>query len=538
MMKTMRSAAARFVSPVNPLIAEGIATHELRGMVRLVDSCYRAALNDPKGLRYIGISGCDLRIDVASEVFKKGGTASSTETAMSDMRLYQIHLEYAGEPIKPAFLKLLFPRDYNLLMISGKMKSIAATLGDQCLSCNNSEVFVRFKRARFVVSEFHHIIRVNGLYMSQPVPWAQIHNEKLDSAGKKVGGIKQRGRAKPALFAYLLAVYGLQTAFEMVCGQSPVFVNMADHKTIRDFENDGTYSSVMSSGKKPSRSSSSAWRAPEFVAYVKTDDVTQELLICLASFFYLVEFHPSVTDTLEKINNKTAWLVLLGIINMGDLTYSTLAQAMQNHIDSVYRYFDEPSKEKFDELGIKVNDTYELLAYLVGHTHLLLCTSASKVADVTNKEVSVLADLAFNVTSAVFRLTFKISQMTSKRENPLTVAEVENLVRFFLKRGTSFSANKSPMARNASIVGDLRLPHAVKLVMPNKSGGSDKNISFQPCDAAHASQIATQINMLTTAQPFGKTGLNPFTGQTGSMLTPPIDPELYAETQALLDSKL
>lgn len=535
-MTFMLQYAKTLVSPINPLIAEGIATHELRGMVSLVDACYRAALCDPQGLMYRGMSACDPLAEVTSEVFKKNGSSSSIETAMSDMRLYHMHLEYAGMPLKPVPIRLLFPRDYNMLLISGKMKSVAALLGDQCLGTNNGkEVFVRFKRARFVVKQLTHVILVNGLFMSQPVPWAQIHNDKTDSSGKKVASTR-RGRAKPALFAYLLAVYGLDGAFEKVCGTAPIFVRSDDKETRRKFDNDGSFSLITSTCKKPSRGASADWRAPEMVVYVKHNDVTQEMLICLGSFFYLVEYHPKLTDTMEKINSKIAWLVLLGNINMGDLLFSTLKLAMTNHIDSVHRYFDDPSKRNFEELGIHVEDTYSLLAYLVSHTNLLLCTSTSKVADVACKQVGVLADMAFTVTSAVFRLTFKLSQMTSKRKDPLSVSEIESLLRAYLKKGDAFKANHSPAARNTAVVGDLRLPHLTRLVSPNKV--DPNNIPFTPADAAHASQLITQIGALTTTQPYGKTALNPFAGDGHRILVAPCDPELYAETQELLDEKL
>ena len=538
-MSFMRFKACERVSPIDPIIAEGIATTEIRdGMLALVDACYRAALNDPDGLQYRNISPCDPRDEVAKECFKKDGGTLSIETAMTDVRLMEVHIDHRGEPMKPLFVKILGVRPNNGVMISGRMKYFAAILGDRCISTNvtadHARLFVRFYRAKFQVNEISVMISVNGLFKAVPVPWAQIHNDKTDKSGKKTTTTGRRGKAKPTIFLYLLAVYGLYEAFERVAGAVPVFTTTDDVDRHKELTKKG-YVPVLSTPAKK--------KVPlNIIAWIKEDQCTVDMCNCLASLFYTMEYRPNNTNTIEKIENKTVWLVVLGIINSGDeFAYATLAQAMSNHIDSVYRYFDAPSKEKFEELGIYVNDTYELLSYLMTRTHAWLQTGNSKIIDVTNKQVSVLAEIAYAVTSAAFLLNFKYHQMRLKRLDVPTLAEAERLCRMHIKRGNVFEANRSPATKSLAVVGDRRLPCMTNLVDPTRQGSrkGNKTITYSPSDATHGSLLYNmQTNRNPSSSPFGRAALNPFTRIHKGLLLPPENLEEYNELNDLLSRKL
>ena len=536
-MPIMRRKACKRVRPINPVIAEGIATTEIRdGMLALVNACFKAALNDPDGLLFESIRACDPRDEVQREVFKKDGGQMSIETAMTDVRLVEVNLLHRGEPMRPLYVKILGVRPNNTVMISGRMKYFAALLGDRCISTNvtseTTRLFVRFYRAKFQVHELSMMISINGLLKAVPIPWAQIHNDKTDKNGKKTS-TGRRGRAKPTIFLYLLAVYGIYEAFRRVCGAAPIFTTIHDKDKHLSLTQAG-YVPVVSSPVKSKKEL-------EIIAWIKEDEVTVDMCNCLASLFYTMEYRPTNTDTIEKIEDKTVWLVVLGIINSGDeFSYATLAQAMSNHIDSVYRYFDAPSREKFEEFGIYVNDTYELLAHVMVHTHGWLQAGNSKIIDVTNKQISVLAEIAYSVTSAAFLLNFKYHQMRLKRQDVPSTAEADRLCRMHIKRGKAFDANKSPATRSFVVVGDRRLPTMVTLVDPTRQGSSSsKTITYSPSDAAHGSLLyCMQTNKCPTSSPFGRAALNPFTKSHRGLLMPPDDLEAYEALNDALSRKL
>jgi hypothetical protein len=258
------------------------------------------------------------RDEVQREVFKKDGGQMSIETAMTDVRLVEVNLLHRGEPMRPLYVKILGVRPNNTVMISGRMKYFAALLGDRCISTNvtseTTRLFVRFYRAKFQVHELSMMISINGLLKAVPIPWAQIHNDKTDKNGKKTS-TGRRGRAKPTIFLYLLAVYGIYEAFRRVCGAAPIFTTIHDKDKHLSLTQAG-YVPVVSSPVKSKKEL-------EIIAWIKEDEATVDMCNCLASLFYTMEYRPTNTDTIEKIEDKTVWLVVLGkvterIIELGD----------------------------------------------------------------------------------------------------------------------------------------------------------------------------------------------------------------------------
>ena len=540
---SFRSKACNHVSKVNPYIAEGIATIELANMVKLVESTYRAALNDPNGLELDYIRHCDPRTEFEKDVFKRNGAAPAIEMAVSDMRLMEISIKHRGEPLQKKFyIKLLFCRANNFIMISGKMSQLLSQLSDRCITAVKNQIYVQFVRAKFVVFELAQTINIGGKAIAQAIPHAKIHNEPANN--KKAVSTSNRSKAKPLLFLNLLAKYGLEEAFRISCGVIPIFLSTEsesdNEKRLKLL--DSGYVVISSTGKRPGKIPKESWGIPKIYAMVHEDDISIELSICMASFFYLVERHPSNTDTLAKIYSQNIWLVIMGLINMGTNSYATLLAQMSNHIESVSRYFDEPSRKMFADIGIHVNDTFELLKIIMLNAHTWLSISNATMNDVTFKQISVLQKIASSVTSSIFHLNFRYHQMVTKRTEPLSNSDAEKLCNDYIKRGTAYDANKSKLVRNASIVGDRKLPRLCTVVDPTNRGGSEKNIVFSPADAVHSSLLwCMQVNHHPDSSPFGRGALNPFTGDGNNLLAPPSDPtefELYVETNKLLATKL
>lgn len=539
---SFRDRAATHCKECNPVIAEGIATTALADMVKLVEACFRAALCDPNGLEFDYIAHCDPRVEFEKEIFRRPNTASSIEMAVSDMRLMEIHIKHRGVPLKKVFyMKLWFARQYNFVMISGKMNQILAMIADQCITVVKNEIFVQFARAKFIVSEALQVIKIGDQRISQTIPFAKIHN---DSSTASKPGSRGRSGPKPVLFLNLLAKYGLYEAFEISCGIRPVFINTTSEtaeKEIAEYKAQG-YLVVSSNGVRPGKIPTNAWAIPNIIAMIPENKVNIQVSICMASFFYLLERNASLTNTIERISSTTIWLVIMGLINMGDLNYPTLVNSMKNHIESVGRYLDEPSKKMFEGVGVYVEDTFELLTHIMLNAHSWISASGAHVASVTNKQLVVLSKIAEQITKNTFMLTFRYHQMVTKRNEPLTDNDAEKLCNDFLKRGLSFTASKSKLVRSASIVGDRRLPTLTRVVNPTRQGGGDRNIVFTPSDAAHSSLYSCmQVNYHPDGNPFGRAALNPFSGTGTRILIEPEDPEeleLYRETNVLLNNKL
>jgi hypothetical protein len=201
-------------------------------------------------------------------------------------------------------------------------------------------------------------------------------------------------------------------------------------------------------------------------------------------------------------------------------------------------------KIRLNELGYEVNDFYDLLSLVIKNFNYWLLDTDSLVT-MFNKEVSVLYHVLFPITSALFRVNFRLNKLATRKV--LTEKEVVDMIHSNIKTGLVYALTKSHVsASSVSYSGDnmvfkLSTTVNVSTVSNNISKAKETDSYLNPRNRIHVS--LAYVNGHLTVSKRSERGTGRFNiyatldDNYTTTVTPPKFKELINRTQELFYNK-
>lgn len=490
---------------LNPVIASGLAVSHMQYAEQYVDTVLQSAAKGfPPGLQYMGCRRCTPSEEFA-EATKKKGTRRTFDVARSDIYMMQYHFRYKGEDLPPRYLYLPYVSDAGYITLGGSKFNISPILSDRVISIDVSNIFVRLLRDRLTFERCSHHFMVDGKRETVQVAWSLIYHKNA-----KMKKLRPTVKANCSLMHYLLCKYGFTDTFLKFGNCRPVVGGSEINNT--------TYSPdewviCTSTQIKPKGCGRGFYEPSALRVAVRKEDMTPMVRNMIGGFFYVVD-HFSSRILPEYVESKRLWMILMGhIIWSGSINEGKLFDDVQDHMTSLDEYLDGIVIQKLKEIGVPVNDIYELFAVIIEHFNDWLLAASDKVASMYDKELSILYYVLYAISSAIFKLYFKL-KAASKKE--LTAKEIIATMNLTLRTGLVFSITKNHgEVSTVSCPGDNKAFKVTSLLVPQSKsshvgGRKDKTLMNDPTKKLHASiaEVGGYLNLPKSA-PDGRSRLNP-----------------------------
>ncbi len=158
--------------------------------------------------------------------------------------------------------------------------------------------------------------------------------------------------------------------------------------------------------------------------------------------------------------------MLGNILISGRVNAGILFNDMDEHINSLDEYIDIPVAVNLRDIGINIGDFYDLMVVVMERFSDWTLEAGNNINSLYNKELSVLYYVMYEITSAIFKLYFKLKAGANKVMNE---KEIINIFKTHLRTGLIFSITKMHGEISASSYsGDNKALKFTSILVPQQ----------------------------------------------------------------------
>lgn len=505
---------------INPDIANGLAVKHMAYTDEYVDGVFRAAARDfPKGLLYEGCKRCTPMEEYQFSTGKKNNKRSY-DIARSDIYLMKFMFSFNGQMLPPRYLSLPFVSDGGFIVLGGSRFVISPVLADKVISLATSSVFIRLLRDKLTFERTPHNIVINGQRELVQIVWSLIYHKPSN-----LNKIKPTVKANCSLAHYLFCKYGFTKTFEMFAKCVPV---VGGEDITKETHPEDEWVICESTTIKPKGNMEIPYYGTKIKLAIKKVDFTPFVKHLVAGFFYVVDHFPlrfapsqfNKTTTWSNfvetyLNNTRLWMVLMGhILFSGAVGEGKLYADISEHFESLDEYIDSIVFNKLKDIGYECVDIYHLFAVTIENFNDWLLKAKDNINSMYNKELGILYFVLLGITSAIFKLHFKLKKTAAKKV--LNDKDITNIMNMILKPGNIYSiTSQHNGVSTVSYSGDNKYFEITSMLVPqktsNKSGAqNDRSALDDVSKRMHVSvaEVGGYLNF-TKSDPSGRGQINP-----------------------------
>lgn len=512
--RSIRERIRQDTPKLNPTLAHGVAIEHVNGTTNgytrnvehYIDQIMHSAFdNFLPGFDYLGYRRIS-PLEEYREVTKKRNSSKATiDVARHDAYMVEYKFRYEGVMINK-YLYLPFIGDAGTIYISGSRFVISPILSDRVISVGLNNAFVRLLKAKLTFNRLPHFYLANDVRENVQVAWSEIYNDKAASTAR----VKKTVNGSCTLAHYLFCKYGFTETFKRFGACEPV-VGTVQSITEDRYPRD-QWVICRSSGVKPKGYGRNFYEATEVVVAVRIEEHTPMVKNLLGGFFYCTDHFPSRIRP-EYVDSTRLWMILLGhLIWSGNVGEGKLYNDVADHIASLDEYIDNLLTVNLKNIGYDCPDFYTLLAVIIRDFNDWLLTSDDRVNTMYNKELSVLYYVCYDITSAIFKLYFKLKAAQKKQLNEKKIVKIMTTI---LKPGLIFRLSKDHgEVSTTTASGDNKALKITTILVPQSSSSrtrakKDKKAISAPENRLHGSvaEVGGYAN-LPKSDPTGHSRLN------------------------------
>jgi hypothetical protein len=522
----------RHTPKVNPAIMRGLACTMIPEAERYIDRVFEGASRSfPPGLEYVGYVRCTPEEEF-NEVTRVRNGKRTYDVARSDLYLVKYLFKYKGVDLPPRFLYLPYVLDGGIIHLGGSRFHISPVLKDPVISPAKGSVFVGLLRDKFTFKRLYHSVKINGRTEPLHVVWSSIYRKNTDN-----NKVPATTKAVTCATHYLLGKYGLRVMFGKFCGFEPV---VGDSLSINSETHPCDRWVIFSSSKvKPNSYIGSSYYGNDLRLAIPVERCDAFVKSLVAGVFYVVDNFPDRIDP-KWVDNTERWLVLLGhAIFSGKYSEPKLYKSVGEHYQSLDNCLDQIVVEKLKESGYPADDFYELLALIIRNYDGWDSAAHRNNTNVYGKTMEVLYYVLYDVTSAIFNFSYKLSKRAQKKElQPKDIIDIANQS---LNLGVIYGLTKqSTCLSTVAYSGDHMYPKITSVVALQKNsgakrGGHSRSV-LDESDHLHVSAVeAGSVLFLPKSNPRPQVRANMFLNvdlSTGKVLPKPYFKALREKTMS------
>lgn len=519
MDKALRALVRSDTPKLNPLLANGIATEHMKEVEPYIDSVWRAiAKGFPDCLQYIRGERCSAQEEFDKLTKRRQGNKQVFDVARTNIFMMKYLFRFTDPEGKSHefkhYLSLPFVEDAGVTYISGSRFSISPILADRVISVGLTNIFVRFNRAMATFERMPVHFIADGQRETVQVAWSMIYNKS-----DKMKKLKPVIKASTTLVHYLFCKYGFSKVMNDFAKCQPKLM-LSDEYNPADYPDEDWVlcrSAYFGTNQKPRTFKPAYYQPTKLIMAIPRSQYTQEVKNYVAGFFYIADHFPDrIKPTTDYFDNTWLWKVLMGELLFGsNISLGRLADDTSEHIYSLDEYIDAVIKPKFADIGMPIEDIYQLFGIIIDHFNDWLLAGASKINSMYEKELSVLYYVLLDISNAINRFYFKLK--VAAKKGKLTEKEIVNMMTSTVRLGEIYKINRlHGEVSTFSSSGDNKATKITSILVPqansSKTGGKNKDNTLlkDPTKHLHVSvaEVGGAFN-LPKAEPSGRSRLNP-----------------------------
>lgn len=519
----------KIVYKINPDTAEGLAVKELEGVEEYIDKRWRsAAANFPPNLYYEG----PYRYTPEEEsnlMLKRYDGKTYYDLAPTDTFIVKYKFRYSDpysmkDSTFHCNIRLPFVTKGNRMRINGTTYTIMPVATDPVFYATNQDCFLSLNKRSIKLYFFTYTFVCNDLIYNAPVIWSNLYTDRGDGkkSKKKRNNIvyadanSKKGKLENIpLSIYLFAKYGLTKTFELFGVEVKVLlekdIESLPHTWAVCRSSVGLNAIARGTGSKKVEKN-------ELVLALNTRELTYELKCLISSFYYISDCYSNRIFP-DFIDSDRMWTILLGASLQANTVDKDgiIYEKTKRHISIVESYIDLVSKDDLEEIGICVDNIYELFTYLIKNASQAMLNS--NPTTMYNKKIRVLPKLMSEVVESINRFVFQLKGISPNQLSATTIKDAlkDNINMDQVIKDVS---NRREITIVDSATDCLIYEHTSKMLLQSQmnknanknivSNTNDKNIDVSVCEVGsfnnHSKKEPTGRGTINTHLKFKKNG--------------------------------
>lgn len=503
---------------INPLIGDGLAMVHVPQAAAYIEKAFLSVSSDfPACVRFGGGEPCDPMDEFIEQTKRrqnkagKQGSRRSYDISTSNLYMMRYKFWYRDggreTELDSRYIFLPYVEDAGVITISGSRWVISPVLIDRVISVGLSNVFVQLNKTRLIFKRMPHRVMIDGGEESVQVVWAKVHQ------GNRT---HKTSRAVTTMMHYLLCKYGFSETFSRFGNCHPVVLKDDTDMTMFPSEE---WAIVQSSAIKLKKAGRAHYERSNVRLAIPRAQMTQKVVSMLGGLFYVIDHFP-LRAMAESMNSKRMWMILLGELIPGESDHAgVLFEEAEKHLRSLDKYIDMLTDERLKNIGMPVENIYELFSIIIGKYNEWLLSGSERVASMYDKEFSILPFVLYNIVSAINNLYFRLKaaeEKALKAGKKLTPENINGITFDLLKTGLIFNINKGHgEVSTISCPGDNKAFKTTAVLVSqtnsnNQSSSRDRAGTKDPQRFLHSSiaEVGGAWN-LPKSDPYGKARVNP-----------------------------
>lgn len=518
---------------INPLIANGLATVHMKHAEAYIDDVIRAASKDfPPELKYVGCRR-PTPLEEYAFITSKKNNRRTFDIARSDVYLMNYLFTFNDQPLPPRPLFLPFVNSGGFINLGGSRFAISPVLSDKVISLGTNNIFIRLLRDKLTFERLQHNIVIDDKRELINVIWSLIYH-KQNSTDK----VKPVVKANCSLVHYLLCKIGFTNTFLHYGNCRPV---VGTTEINRENYPEDEWVIVESSTIKPKGNNEIPYRPSEIKLAIRRSEFTSVVKHMVTGFFYVVDHFPQRL-TPSYLDNTNLWKVLMGyILFPGNIGEGKLLQDVSEHFDSLDEYIDAIMVGKLREIGYPCDNIYDLFHVVITNFSDWLLKAKDSINSMYDKELSILYYVLMPITSAIFKLHFKLKKAASKKQ--LKESDVLNNMSAIMRPGIIFHIRSQHSGvSTVSYSGDNKVFEITSMLVPQKTSGKAGAQNDRAAINDHARRLHPSVGEVgaylafTKSDPSGRSQINPHVmlSPSGAIIRDPAKRELLDKVQEMI----
>lgn len=463
----------RYNPPMNRKVMEGMAVSAMKHVEEYLDAQIRSVCEGmPPCLRYVTYEPCTSKEEF-EEITKLRNGKRTFDLAKSTVHLVKYFFTFTDPMgIKHDIVRYIFlpyVLDAGIIQISGTLYHVIPVLSDKVFTPGKGSIFVRLAQDRNKMYRMYHTATLNGKRETRYVVWATIYRNPDDKQSTKTT------KANTLLTHYLFAKYGFSGTFLRYAGSVPVFGG--EEMTAKQYPPE-EWVLCQSSGKQPATCLDKLWQPPKIRLAVKKEHWNPTMETLVMGFFYILDHFPDRFEpTLEYLDNRPLWMILIGLIVFGGYRgEGRLHKDISDNLETLDDYLDTAVMIKLAEKGIHLENYYDLLNYIQVHFNEMILEANNSGLNVYGKNLEVLSYVLYDILYGFVNAKFALKKVASRR--PLSKKDVESTLQIHVKTGAIFKITSGKIVTKAvSCSGDHMYPNITSVIaeQENRAGAGRGN---------------------------------------------------------------
>jgi len=340
---------------------------------------------------------------------------------ITDNTLYKVKyiFKYKDEIIE-RIIMLPYVRRGGILTLSGAQYYIAPVLTEYVISSSGNDVFARLIKDKVTYRRLDKGVIIDG------------NKEVVGITVTKPYRINKNTNKNVPISLLMLVKYGFYGIFKRYMN-----IDKEDIIILKDTdptpEQKKDFMVFESMGRKPRRLKDNDYIPHNIKILVKRDKVTPTVKKIIASiittFDYINVFSRNIISAIkDKDTENRFWKIILGkmIYNNKKYTLDKILYDMNEFMNNLDNYIDDITKQRLKEIGIKVDNYYDLLFWVIDNFEKMTLEGIDRSADISNRYIDINYYIAYDLIHG-FNLAMYALIKEFNRKSNVTVKDINKI---------------------------------------------------------------------------------------------------------------